>query len=272
MDRQFIGKHKMIIGMAHLLPLPGSPLHDFDGGMNKIIDRAFEDVENLIAGGVDGIQIENQWDRPFQKNGKINLETIAAMASVTGLLKKNFNFPMGVNVHLNGGMEAMAIAATTGCDWIRVFELCNAYIANSSGIIEANGPELLRYRMNLRMDKKIKILGDFHVKHGSHSLVADRNSLELARDVESALADALIITGFETGKAPDFESIEKIRKGTSLPIFIGSGLSISNLSNLLPVLDGAVVGSGFKENGDLMKPISTKLVTEFMNKVNDLRK
>ena len=270
MEDLFSSGKKMIIGMVHLMPLPGAPMHDFNGGMNRIIDRALEDTQNLIEGGIDGIQIENQWDRPFEKQGRIPVETTASMASVIGILKREFNFPMGVNVHLNGAVEAMAIAAAAGCEWIRVFELSNAYISNS-GYIDAVGPELLRYRMNLRMEDRVKILGDFHVKHGSHQIVADRPVTDLARDVETALADGLIITGLETGKAPDLNDVLKIKNSVNLPVFIGSGLSEKNLGELLPVADGAIVGSGFKKDGDLRNPIDKEMVSSFMNIVNEIR-
>ncbi|HAK46614.1 MAG TPA: BtpA family membrane complex biogenesis protein [Spirochaeta sp.] len=270
MEYKFINKNKIIIGMVHLLPLPGAPLHDFNGGMSKIIERAFEDVKMLIAGGIDGIQIENQWDRPFEKGQEIGKETISSIAAIAGMLKREFNIPMGVNIHLNGALEAMAIASATGCEWIRVFELCNAYISNS-GYIEAAGPELLRYRMKLRMEDKVKILGDFHVKYGSHQIVGDRNIIDLAKDVQTALADGLIITGLETGQAPNIVDINKIKKSVNIPVLIGSGLSIENIKQLLPGVDGAIVGSGFKQDGNLMNPIDKKRVQNFMNIVNEIR-
>jgi len=39
---------KIIIGMLHLLPLPGSP--NYDGSMDDIFDRAINDLENLLEG------------------------------------------------------------------------------------------------------------------------------------------------------------------------------------------------------------------------------
>ena len=267
---KIFNNEKPIIGMVHLLPLPGSPLFDFDGGMTKIIDRAFEETRILIEGGVDGIQFENQWDRPFEKGTDIKPETTAAMSLTIGMLKREFSFPMGVNVHLNGSIQAMAIAIVTGCQWIRVFELANAYISNA-GFLEAAGPELLRYRMHHRMEKKIKIFGDFHVKHGSHQIVSDRSIMDLAHDVQISLADGLIITGVETGKAPSADEIKEIKSKIDIPLFIGSGLSLKNLPTLLPLVDGAIVGTAFKHEGNLFNKIDKNLVSEFMSGVNRIR-
>ena len=43
------GHDKPIVAMVHLPPLPGSPLYDPKGGMQKIIDSCAKDIEALIA-------------------------------------------------------------------------------------------------------------------------------------------------------------------------------------------------------------------------------
>jgi hypothetical protein len=49
---------KPIIGMVHLMPLPGSP--GYGGyGMEVIIDQALRDAKALVEGGIDGIIVEN---------------------------------------------------------------------------------------------------------------------------------------------------------------------------------------------------------------------
>ena len=63
---------KPIIGMIHLKPLPGSPNYDknkFD--MNAIVKYAVEEAKILEQAGVNGLQIENYWDK--YKSAKINL-------------------------------------------------------------------------------------------------------------------------------------------------------------------------------------------------------
>src|ERR1019366_6832995 len=74
------GRAKSIIGMAHLKPLPGSPLYDPGGGMQAIIDGAARDLEALQAGGVDAIMFGNEGDRPYLL--KATPESLAAMAAV----------------------------------------------------------------------------------------------------------------------------------------------------------------------------------------------
>jgi membrane complex biogenesis BtpA family protein len=267
---QIFSTEKPIIGMVHLLPLPGAPGYQHEKGMKAIIEAAMDDASRLIEGGVDGIQVENQGDWPFLKPCEIGFETVAAVTAVVAHLRARHKLPMGINIHLNGVCQALAIAAATECQWVRAFELANAYIS-PSGIIEAAGPRALRYRRLLHAEEKIMIFGDFHVKHGSHQITADKSLDEQARDVAVALADGIIVTGRETGMAPRREEIAAIRRAVPIPLLIGSGLSRENLEELLPLADGAIVGSSFKVGGELKKPVDVTRVKRFMEVARAVR-
>lgn len=260
---------KPVIGMVHLRALPGSPMYQRGSGMDRIIDHALDEAGRLVKGGVDALQVENQFDKPFLKPADVCWETVAAMTAAIARLKESYTVPIGVNVHLNCVCQALSIAKATGCLWVRAFELANTYISNS-GVIEAAGPKALRYREKIDAGH-IKIFGDFHVKHGSHQITADRSLEEQAEDVETSLGDALILTGLKTGSAPDASDLQRIRKAVSIPILIGSGLSRENISDLFPYSDGAIVGSAFKENRDLSAPVVVEEVKAFMNIVRTLR-
>jgi len=269
--RDIFGTTKPIIGMVHLKSLPGSPGYDHQAGMGFIIENALEDADRLIRGGIDAIQVENQFDKPFLKPEEIGWETVGAVTTVvTHLRIKYKKMPMGINIHLNGVCQSLAVAATTGCKWVRAFELANAYISNA-GLIEAAGPKALRYRASLHADD-IMIMGDFHVKHGSHKIIEDRSLEEQAEDVQNAHADGVIVTGLKTGSPPNKQDIERIKGVVNIPILIGSGLSSENLSELLPIVDGAIVGSNFKVDGVLSNPIDLHRVKTFMDSVKNLRR
>jgi len=260
---------KPVIGMVHLEPLPGSPGFDADGGMELIIEKALADAGALVKGGIDGIQIENQWDRPFLKPEKIGMETVASATAACTRIKMEYNIPAGVNIHLNGVNQSIAIAQASGCNWIRAFELANAYISNA-GLVEAAGPDALRYRKQIDAED-ILILGDFHVKHGSHQITTDRSLEEQAEDVETALADGLIITGLKSGSPPSVEDVKRIKGCVSIPLFIGSGFSYENAEILLPFLDGIIVGSALKKNGIIENSVDQERVSRFMSHIRELR-
>ncbi len=262
-EKLFRGR-KPVIGMVHLRALPGSPANK--DCFQEILEGALSDADALYEGGVDGIQIENQFDKPFLKQEQIGPETVAYLTAAGCAVKQRYpDFPLGINIHMNGGIQALAAAAACGADWIRVFNLANGYISNS-GYIDALGPSLLRYRESIHA-KHIMIFGDFQVKHGSHAITADRSIEEKAQDIEVSMADAAIITGDATGRAPSAESIELVKNKISIPLLIGSGLNAENAGELWAKVDGAVIGSGFKKGADLRAPVDKELVRKFMDTV-----
>lgn len=264
-------KPKPIIGMVHLRPLPGSPLYDaVNMGMSQIIALAVKEAQILQAAGVDGIQVENIWDYPYVKNTKIGIETVACMAVAASKIRDAVHIPMGINVHLNGGEQALAIACSVGARWIRVFEWVNAYISHV-GITEGIGGELARYRARLQA-RNVHFFCDVNVKHGSHFIISDRSVSEQAHDAESQGADAIIVTGFETGKAPTAARVRELRESVSVPILVGSGATADNIEDLLTCADGAIVGSYFKKNNNWKNLVDPGQAKAFMDAVNAFRR
>jgi len=264
------GTKKPIIGMVHLKALPGAPKYDPEVfPMEKVEEIAIEEALLLQKAGVDGIQIENIWDYPYVKGGEIGYETVAAMAAIARSIKKEVTIPFGINCHLNGGKAALAIAVSVGAKWIRVFEWVNAYVSHA-GIMEGIGGMLARYRSFVKAES-IQFFCDVHVKHGSHFLVSDRSIEEMAYDAESEGAEALIVTGFETGQAPTPQRVKSLNEKTMVPLLIGSGLKRENLESLLPFCDGAIVGSDFKKEGDWKKPVDFERVYYFMEQAKKVR-
>ena len=62
----FDQRRKTVVAMAHIGALPGSPLYEADGGMDRLIENVIVDVEKLQAGGVDAIMFGNENDRPYE--------------------------------------------------------------------------------------------------------------------------------------------------------------------------------------------------------------
>jgi membrane complex biogenesis BtpA family protein len=261
---------KPVIGMVHLRALPGAPLYDpILMGIDRITKIAVNEAKILEASGVDGLQIENIWDFPYLKGGTIGYETVAAMAAIAVKVKEAVSIPIGVNCHLNAALESMAVATAVGAKWIRVFEYVNAYVSHA-GIIEGIGAELARYRSNLKADN-IKMFCDVNVKHGSHFIVSDRSIIEQAHDAVNEGAEALIVTGFETGIAPSSDNVKDFADNVNKAILIGSGVTQDNVKDLLKYADGLIVGSYFKKDNNWKNEIEAQKVVRFMKEVERIR-
>jgi predicted TIM-barrel enzyme len=142
-------------------------------------------------------------------------------------------------------------------------------VATDQGLIEGQAARWLAYRR--RLGVPVEIWADVDVKHGV-ALHAPRIAAA-ARDLElRAGADRLLVTGPATGSPPDPADVRAVKAGgVSCPVLLASGVTRENAPALLPLADGAVVGSAFKADGLVSNPVDPLRVTSFMNVVRAIR-
>ncbi len=254
---EIFGRPKVLIGTVHSLALPGSPGY---GGrpFEELVAYAVEEARRYRDGGFDGVIVENSGDLPFSKPEDLGFETAAAMGVLAERVRAEVGIPVGINVLANGVSCSLAVAKASGGRFVRANQWVNAYVANE-GIVEGPAPAATRYRAWIRAEN-VRVFADVHVKHGSHAIVADRPIDALTRDTEFFDADVLIATGERTGGATELSEIEGIRDAASLPVIIGSGVTIENAAELLGACDGAIVASWLKEDGVWWNPVSQERV------------
>jgi len=240
---------KPLIGMIHLLPLPGSPR--YGGDPREVERRAIEDARALAGAGFDGLIVENFGDAPFLP-GQVGPETCAVMTSLVLSVVTATRLPVGVNVLRNDALTALAIANATGARFIRV-NVHTGATATDQGVIEGRAHETLRERRRLGAD--VAILADILVKHG-RPLGTDDPALAAKDAVHRGLADALVITGHSTGAGTDPALLDAAKSAVpDSPVLIGSGLSEDNVVTLAPRADGAIVGTSVKLGGITTEPV-----------------
>jgi uncharacterized protein len=262
------GKEKAIIGVVHCPPLPGSPKNK-DIDFKSTLQKALDDARAYADGGIDGLIIENHGDIPFLRPQDIGPETSAALAVIVDRIAQALDLPLGVNVLANAVIPALAVAKAGGARFVRVNQWANAYVANE-GFVEGDAARALRYRAKIGAEH-VAIFADAHVKHGAHAITADRSIAELARDVEFFDADAVIATGQRTGDAATVDEIQAIRSGSSLPLIVGSGVTIDNVGTILPLVDAVIVASALKRDGVWWNEVQKARVSAFMRKAFEIR-
>lgn len=250
---------RAVIGMVHLRPLPGAPL--YGGSMAVVIDAAMADARAIAAGGADALMVENFGDRPFRRNAA-GAETVSAMTAAIAAIRAEVPLPLGVNVLRNDGRSAMVIAAVTGASFIRVNVLVGAMLTDQ-GIVEGEADAVARQRAMLGAE--VAIFGDYLVKHAVP--LAAYDPLQLARDLRfRGLADAIVVSGRETGAAADPERVRFVRDAVDAPVVVGSGLSAENAREYAALADGAIVGSSIKQRGEVDAPVDRDRVAAIVER------
>ncbi|WP_029030705.1 BtpA/SgcQ family protein [Salinarimonas rosea] len=259
--KEIFGQEKALIGMIHCPPFPGAPRYR-GAPVDALYDACMRDADALVGGGLDGLIVENHGDIPFSKPDEIGPETAAFMGVVTDRIARACGVPLGVNVLANAPIHAFAVAMAGGARFIRVNQWANAYVANE-GFMEGRAAAAMRYRSLLRAEH-VKVFADSHVKHGAHAITADRTIQELTRDLAFFDADAVIATGQRTGNAASLSEIEEIGAATHLPLLVGSGVSATNVAEILARTSGVIVASSLKQDGVWWNPVDPARVAAFV--------
>ena len=265
--KEMFGAEKPIIGMVHLLPLPGAPGYDFYG-MEAVIEHALRDAEALISGGVDGLIVENMWDLPYYVGMGVPPEEMTAQAVAARAVVEAVDVPVGINVIHNGGRVTLAVALASGADFIRVCLLTGARVWDTGEFDHGCAAELLRWRKNLGAEH-IKIFADVDKKHS-----VAFPGIDLATHIEWTefyLADAIIVSGKMTGAAPELEKVRRARELATRPVLMGSGTTADNIAQFLQYADGAIVGTALKLDGIAENPVDVERVKRYMEAVEAAR-
>lgn len=257
-------KPKPVIGCIHLKALPGAPL--YEGKMTPIIEQALYESELYQAQEVDGLIIENFGDKPFCPEN-LGAETIAALTAVGKEIMRQVKIPVGINALRNDALGALSIATAIEAAFIRVNVHMHAVVCDQ-GIIKGKAYETLRLKSRLK--SSVQIWADVNVKHA-----APLTAMSLVQETEDmcqrGLVDAVIVSGEATGKATSLNDLQIVKKASSVPVVIGSGMSLENVEALIEHADGFIIGSYFKKEGKAINDLDPQRIAEFMTAIRQYR-
>jgi predicted TIM-barrel enzyme len=90
---------------------------------------------------------------------------------------------------------------------------------------------------------------------------------QTAETIEFMGADCVIVTGSVTGEAPQVADVKEAKTYCHLPVFLGSGISESNLDQFYNEADGFIIGTAFKVDGVWSNTVDPIRVSQFINKL-----
>jgi uncharacterized protein len=269
MSRDWLAKtfhsSRPIIGMIHLLPLPGTPGYKSDGGLDAITDRARADLRAAQDGDIDGVMFCNEHDRPYLLG--VGPEIVAAMSSIVSALRPDISVPFGIDV-LWDDIAAVAIGHATGAAFIR--EVVTGAYASDFGLWNTNIGKTLRYRRAIgaeRVQLFYNINAEFAAPLGERPLELTARSVAV-----SSLATVFCVSGAMTGSAPSTEDLQAVKAAVPDSVVIcNTGLTAQNAAEKLAIADAAIVGTGIKVDGVTWNPIDPARVKSLMTVVRNLR-
>jgi membrane complex biogenesis BtpA family protein len=262
---ELFGVAKPVIAMAHFPALPGTPRYQRGSGLLGHVEQVRQDLDHLLAAGVDGVMFCNEDDRPYSLD--VELETVAAMAALVAELRPS-EIPFGVDVLWNP-KAAMALAKATGAAFIR--EVITGVYESDMGIWAPDAAGLYRYR-NAIDSADVLVMANITPEFASP--LGSRTVAERARSaVTSSLVDVLLIAGPMAGAEPDLAAMKEAKAavGDATPVLMNTGARVDNIGRFLEVADGVIVGSGLKVEGHTWNPVDPARASAFMDEVRRSR-
>lgn len=244
--------------MIALPPLLGYP--EFTD-LDQMLQAAISDLQALTLGGVDGVCLENDFDKPHRLT--VDPEQIACFTRVAHEVALHAKVPMGLQVLLNDWRASLAIAKAVNAQFVRLDFFVDR-VRIKAGVIEPNPAAILAYRKHIRAEQ-VALLTDIQVKH-SEPLEPDKSIGTSARQALAHQADAVVITGTSTGQPPSLIDLRQAREAIhDFPILVGSGMSEKNARELMQHADGAIVGTAFKKSFRANEPVEIERVRRLVS-------
>lgn len=235
-----------MVGMVHVGALPGTA--DHTASVSSIVDTAVREARILEQAGFDAIIIENMHDAPYVQGARLGPEITAVMTAVAVAVRAAIDVPIGVQVLSGGNTNALAVAQAAGGGFIRCENFVFSHVADEGLLTEAEAGPLLRYRRSIGADH-IGVFCDIKKKHASHAITQDVSITDAVQAAAFFRADAVIITGGQTGQPTSLEDVRKAADASSLPVLVGSGVSAESVGPLVEHADALIVGSELKRDG-----------------------
>ena len=243
MRRSFdlLGKKKVVIGMVHLLPLPGTPFYQ-EGLLEQTLDKAVADATALYQGGADGCLIQTV-DRVYPAGDEADYARVAAMAIVAKAVADATGpeFQIGVQIMLNALKASLAVAKVCDGSFLRCTALVGATVS-AAGMIEAHPHDFLAYRAHIGA-QQVKLIAEVNSRH--FRWLGDQSTADIARMAARVGADAVEVA--HPDEATNARLVRDIKQSLPhLPVFLGGHTTHDNVARRLAEADGVFVGACLK--------------------------
>lgn len=247
MNWEFNNGQKLLIGMIHCLPLPGT--YQSSNAIGQVIERAVSDAIFLEQCGFSAVLIENE---DLCLDAHMSKVQFAGLSMVVSAVRQAVKLPIGITAGCLNYEESLSIAKVVEADFIRTPIFVDT-VMNYNGIIEPCSGKVVAYRKSIGAEH-VKILADIQVKH-YYMLNPSIDITVSAKWAQRQGADAVIVTGCSTGVATSMEDIKRVKNSVSIPVAVGSGVNEMNIAQQLEIADIMIIGTCLRKDGRMSEPI-----------------
>jgi membrane complex biogenesis BtpA family protein len=236
---------RLVVGMVHLQPLPGTPFHRA-GSLDEIVRTAVDSARALDAGGADGCLVQTV-DRVHPTGDEADPARTAAMALIVRAVADATRpeFAVGAQIMRNAIRASLAVAKTAGGSFVRAGALVGATLT-AHGPVAANPEAVMAYRA--RIDAwDVAVVAD--VDSGQFRWAGERDHAGVAAHAAQVVgADAVAVGHPDPDRA--LAAVAAVRAAApGLPVLLAGHTDHGNAGRLLAEADGAFVGTCLEEGG-----------------------
>ena len=240
-----LGKHKAVLGMIHLKPLPGTLFYKEDS-FQQTLETAVQSARALYDGGADGCLVQTV-DRIYSVKDESDPARITAMGLIVHAIAQatGEEFQIGVQLMRNALKASLAVAKVAGGSFIRAGAVVGTTLT-AHGMVEANPLDVMEYRNKINA-WGIKVIAEVDSMHFKWFGEA-KPTADVARSAKHVGADAVSLGDPDEKKTLDM--IASVRKTVpDCPIILAGYTNHENAARLLAAADGAFVGTCLERGG-----------------------
>lgn len=239
----FLDVRPLVIAALHL-PSFQSSLNTKAQPVSGVMDYALRNAEKAVRVGVRALYIQDLGDYPWAPT--IQPQTVAVLSVVASTLRREFpDLILGICTMSHAAREPLAIAQASGAHFVRLKVYIGAMV-KAEGVIEGNAHEAISYRSQIG-GEEIAILADVYDRTG---VPLGTPSLKDAATQAAVFgrADGLILTGSSFDES--LEMLSEVKAlNLGVPLLLGGGANVDNITGALAIADGVIVSSTFKPKG-----------------------
>ena len=217
----------------------------------EIFERAKKEIDIYLQSDVDAIIFENYYGTIVDLRKALDYYTKLDKKKVFGINCLNVDY-MGFKLGIEYNADFIQLDSVVG------------------HVKERDEPSIDEFLSLMRNEFKGCLLGGVRFKYQPMLSI---HSVEHDLEIAKTRCDGVVVTQDATGQATSMDKINTFRNALKdFTLIVGAGLTIENVSEQFEVVDGAIVGSYFKDTYKDSGDVSLEHIIDLMEKVKEIRR